>query len=205
MEKKLCTQCSSELEENVKFCPQCGAKVEAEKPTAEEGTQNKESNENQTQQEAKEVPGKEYAEWTTSQGSGFQGNTAQFNAGYQMPPQGGPTPPPGYGYPPYGFVPQNMEEVPPSSSSEYEPISTLGFFGIFLLLGIPLIGPILTIIWACGGCRKINKRNYCRALILKAVIALVVTILLGIAFSSAIYGLYQELSPSWNEFYNYYY
>ena len=41
--------------------------------------------------------------------------------------------------------------------SKYEPITTGGYIGIFLLMLLPLINLILLIIWACGGCQKVNK------------------------------------------------
>ena len=45
----------------------------------------------------------------------------------------------------------------------YAPVSTLGFLGIILLSLIPLLGPVVLLIWSFGGCKRINKRNYARA------------------------------------------
>ncbi|MBQ2896115.1 MAG: zinc ribbon domain-containing protein, partial [Oscillospiraceae bacterium] len=63
-------------------------------------------------------------------------------------------------------------DVPPPKGSKYEPITTKGFIGIMLLMCIPVVGQILMIIWALGGCRKINKRNLARASLIMMVVAL---------------------------------
>lgn len=66
--------------------------------------------------------------------------------------------------------------VPPAAYKE-EPISTGGYIGIMLLMLIPVINLILVIIWACGGCRKVNKRNFARAMLVWLLIAGVLTTL----------------------------
>lgn len=60
-----------------------------------------------------------------------------------------------------------------SDKGKYEPISTGGYIGIMLLMCIPVIGQILTIVWACGGCRKVNKRNFARAMLVFLIISIV--------------------------------
>ncbi len=67
----------------------------------------------------------------------------------------------------------------PGPDSKYEPITTKGYIGITLLMAIPVVGIILAIIWACGGCRKINKRNFARAMLIMMVIALIVSLIIG--------------------------
>lgn len=67
----------------------------------------------------------------------------------------------------------------PGSESKYEPITTKGYIGIMLLMAIPVVGIILAIIWACGGCRKINKRNLARATLIMMVIALILSLIIG--------------------------
>ena len=68
----------------------------------------------------------------------------------------------------------------PAKGSKYEPISTWGFVGILLLMCLPIIGFILVIVWACGGCTKINKRNLSRAYLIFMAIGLVISIIIGI-------------------------
>jgi len=75
-------------------------------------------------------------------------------------------------------------DVAPAKGSKYEPITTKGFIGIMLLMCIPIVGQILIIIWALGGCRKINKRNLARASLIMMVVALVISFILGLVLKS---------------------
>lgn len=59
----------------------------------------------------------------------------------------------------------------PVAVCQEEPISTGGYIGIMFLMMLPLINLILLIIWACGGCKKVNKRNFARAMLVWMVIA----------------------------------
>ena len=68
--------------------------------------------------------------------------------------------------------------------TKYEPVSTGGFIGIILLMSIPVIGLILTVVWACGGCRKLTKRSFARAYLILMAVALVISLVLGLVFSS---------------------
>jgi hypothetical protein len=59
---------------------------------------------------------------------------------------------------------------PAAETYREEPVSTGGYFGILFLLMIPALNLLLLIVWACGGCRKVNKRNLARAFLLWFVI-----------------------------------
>ncbi len=72
-------------------------------------------------------------------------------------------------------------EAPPAAGSKYEPMTAGGFIGAMLLMCIPVIGQILAIVWALGGCRKINKRNLARATLILTVIGLIISLILGFA------------------------
>lgn len=74
----------------------------------------------------------------------------------------------------------------PAPGSKYEPITTGGLIGSMLLMAIPVVGLVITIIWACGGCRKIQKRYLARAALVFMVIGLIISILLGIATKMAV-------------------
>ena len=75
----------------------------------------------------------------------------------------------------------------PAAVYTEEPITTGGYIGIFLLLMLPLINMICLIIWACGGCHKVSKRNMARAMlvwmiigtVLSGIIVLVVILFIG--------------------------
>ena len=75
-------------------------------------------------------------------------------------------------------------DMAPAKGSKYEPITTKGFIGIMLLMCIPIVGQILMIVWALGGCRKINKRNLARASLIMMVVALVISFLIGMALKA---------------------
>ena len=76
--------------------------------------------------------------------------------------------------------------------TKYEPITTGGFIGIMLLLCIPVIGLILLIVWACGGCRKLSKRSFARATLILGVIMAVLGLVIGLVFGSLIQSLLKD-------------
>lgn len=73
--------------------------------------------------------------------------------------------------------------------SPYEPISAWGYIGIWALFAIPVIGWIFAIVWACGGCRKLNKRNMARGYLL-------VLALLGIFMACALLAVW-KIAPAY--------
>jgi hypothetical protein len=93
-------------------------------------------------------------------------------------------------------VKEPREETAPVKGSKYEQISTLGFLGILLLLGIPVVGPILMIVWACGGCRKLQKRRFARAKLILAVFNLLLSVALVFAAVRAVSNVMDQLGIS---------
>ncbi|MBR5114169.1 MAG: hypothetical protein IK101_02630 [Oscillospiraceae bacterium] len=93
--------------------------------------------------------------------------------------------PPVYAQPDHTIPPQPPEEIPepepdrPARKSKWEIMSSWGTVGALLLMAIPGIGFLITIIWACGGCRKYAKRNLARALLLILLLCLIVLIIGG--------------------------
>lgn len=79
-------------------------------------------------------------------------------------------------------------EVQPPAGSRYTPVSTGGFIGIFLLMLIPIVNLILLIVWACGGCKKVNQVNLARAmlvlLLIGAALMALVVFVGGLFFNS---------------------
>lgn len=51
------------------------------------------------------------------------------------------------------------------------PLSTMEYLGMLLLLGIPLVNVVLLLVWGLGSGGNVNRRNFCRAVLLIAVIA----------------------------------
>lgn len=70
--------------------------------------------------------------------------------------------------------PLNNQNIP----EEYKPISMWGYFGYELLFSIPCVGIILLLVFAFGGTKNINLKNFARSyfcfiIILGAIIALI--------------------------------
>lgn len=66
------------------------------------------------------------------------------------------------------------EDKAPPRKSRYAPVSTFSFLIMLILLCIPVLNIILLLVWARRDCRRINRRNFARAvlwLILLAAIA----------------------------------
>jgi hypothetical protein len=57
------------------------------------------------------------------------------------------------------------------------------YVGAGLLMIIPVIGWIICIVWACGGSKNLNRRNYARATLIFMIIGAVVGFLLFLLFS----------------------
>ena len=93
------------------------------------------------------------------------------------------------------------DEKPPKGS-RYELISIGGWVGILLLVAIPVVGPILTLVWALGGCRKQQKRNFARASVIVFLISLVLSAALAFvtvrAVQSVIEGIEAQLAEQFN-------
>lgn len=69
---------------------------------------------------------------------------------------------------------------------EYKPISAWGYFGYQLLFAIPCVGFILLCVFALGGTKNINLKNFARSYFcIYLLIAIIVGILLlfGVSFS----------------------
>lgn len=111
-------------------------------------------------------------------------NAAEQSAEVSQPVQSAhqkQTPPPVQPVPPvYGA------DIAPAKGSKYDPITTWGYIGIMLLMCIPVVGLILMLVWAFGGCKKVNKRNLARASLIMAAIGLIFSLVIGLLFKSLV-------------------
>ncbi len=147
---KFCTSCGKEIPEGIAFCTECGSKTT-------EAPQQKQTSE-------QPVNPKEYK---------APEPVSTITAAPPLPPQQtAPLPQPR----PASSGALTDTDV---KGTKYEPITAWGYIGIMLLMCIPIVGLILTIVWACGGCRKICKRSLARATLIMMAISLV----LGIIFT----------------------
>ena len=151
---KFCTNCGATLDDDKKFCTECGASVNEAPAGAAPTPPPPPPPQAPPQPQAAPV----YAQAATAT---------------MPPPQSAYQQATAYG-----------GDMAPGKGSKYEPITTKGFIGIMLLMCIPVVGQILMIIWALGGCRKINKRNLARASLIMMVVALVTSLILGLVLKS---------------------
>lgn len=79
---------------------------------------------------------------------------------------------------------------------EIRPISMWGYFGYQILFSIPLIGLILLIVFALGGTRNVNLRNYARSYfcILIISIAIFVFMIMTGVWAQFMQSIYQVLN-----------
>lgn len=90
---------------------------------------------------------------------------------------------------------------PPTSTSPYALMGTWNIVLSIILMNIPVIGLIISIVWAAGGCRKIIRRNLARAYLLLLAIGLVLSIIsalvVGIFFADVITEAFEALLPGY--------
>lgn len=87
----------------------------------------------------------------------------------------------------------------PPSGGKYDLISAWGYIGIMLLMCIPVLGLILTIVWACGGCRKLQKRNLARACLILWIIGIILSLILGLAARKMVNTVMEEAGITQSE------
>ena len=70
-------------------------------------------------------------------------------------------------------------------NSPYAVLTSWGFVGSLLLMSLPIVGFIITIVWASGGVVNLNRRNLARGYLLLMAIGVVIYILVIIALVAA--------------------
>ncbi len=68
---------------------------------------------------------------------------------------------------------------------EYRPISMWGYFGYQILFSIPCVGFIALLIFAFGGTKNVNLKNFARSYFCFTIILVVLVVLFTIAFGGA--------------------
>lgn len=80
--------------------------------------------------------------------------------------------------------PRAGAESNPVTPANFEGLSTWGFVGSLLLLCIPLVGFILSIVWAAGGTENLTRRNLARGILIVIGLWFAFCILLSILLAS---------------------
>lgn len=75
--------------------------------------------------------------------------------------------------------------IPDNIPEEYRPISMWGYFGYELLFSIPCVGFIILIIFAVGGTRNVNVRNFARSYFCFLII---LAVFIGILIATGVVG-----------------
>jgi len=88
---------------------------------------------------------------------------------------------PSYQAPPAHAGYQDLSDTLPPEGSRYAVMSTGSFFWSAFIIGIPFIGWLACLIWACGGTRYQNKRNFCRAILIFCLIGFLVSLVMYFA------------------------
>ena len=78
---------------------------------------------------------------------------------------------------------------------EYKPISMWGYFGYQLLFNIPCIGFIMLLVFAFGGTKNINLKNFARSyfcvLIIVAIVIAILVAIFGVSIAS--FGIFSNM------------
>lgn len=82
-------------------------------------------------------------------------------------------------------APPLMDGKPPKGSP-YAVVGMWAFVGYSVVMALPIVGLIMTIVWAVSSGGPLNRRNYARAMLVLWVIALAVTIVCTVLFWSAL-------------------
>lgn len=152
-----CTKCGTRLAEGTKFCTLCGAVISNGR-TDKPGERSSEPFKDvRTQPDHPPAPPRV--------------NSGNNHAARNMPPNGAGT---------------GNTFNPPVKETRYEPLSVGAFIGITFLMMIPVVNLILLIVWACGGAKNPNTRNYARASLIMMVVYIVLFIILGMFIVSYI-------------------
>ncbi|MGI6499178.1 MAG: zinc ribbon domain-containing protein [Oscillospiraceae bacterium] len=105
-----------------------------------------------------------------------------------------PAPPPPAYVPPAQAAPsyqQPYASQPPAyfEQPKSEPLRMGQYLGMLLLMFVPILGIVLLFVWSFGASANQNKKNLARAMLIVGAIGMVLSIVVGIVFSSILEGL----------------
>jgi len=140
----ICTECGKTVADGKKFCTSCGKPMKAAKTRARKTP----VSEKQTAVAPKPKPSPKQKPAPVKKTAKTQNTVpaaaASVNTGNQLP-----------------------------QGNHYAVMSVGSFVLASILMSIPVIGLIICLVWAFGGCKNINKRNYARAFLIFMLIGLV--------------------------------
>ena len=120
---------------------------------------------------------------------------------YQAPPAAQAAAAPVYPAYPRQAAPAAEDPDRPDKKSRYAPMTSLGMALEIFLMSIPVVGFVLMILWSCGVCRKIARRNLARAYLILLIVGLVLCVVLAIlgrfVFKDQLTQLVEQLMPGY--------
>ena len=151
----ICPFCHTELPEGLKFCSECGKPLETAAVPVSVA-------------EAAEPCGQEpvtaLAEASVPEASETS-QPAPAQTPREQPPPAATT-----------AVYHSVLDPKPDKASRWATIGTAGWFGILLLMSIPLVNLICVLVWSFGGAKKNVKQSYARAMLLLWLIGLILSV-----------------------------
>lgn len=176
MSGKFCNFCGNSLTADATFCTNCGKSYAQPSPNAQPVQPQPIQTQNPSQ--ASSTPGytqpAQYQHATTASPSPVYSQPAS-NQYYQQ-------------------VPNNFQ----NNNTDYlkQPMTIGQYIITFIVMGIPLIGVIMMFVWAFGSNVNINKKNYCRAILIMGLIGIVLWIALAAVLVPIMMTLVDELAGS---------
>lgn len=209
----VCPSCGAALQPGTKFCTECGALIEAPADAAAAAEA--------AAQETEAVFGAPFAQAAPAFGepapAAEEPAFAQPSPAETLPqevwsPDREEAKPAG-AYPPVpaaSAVPAPAAPAPaapaadadrPGKKSPYAPMTAWGMALELFLMSIPVVGFILMIVWSCGVCRKLARRNLARAylilLIFAVALAVIAAILGRFVFFDEITKFFESVVPGY--------
>lgn len=151
----ICPFCHTELPEGLKFCSECGKPLEtAAVPVSVAEAAEPCGQEPVTALAEASVPeASETSQPAPAQTASEQAAPAATTAVYH-----------------------SVLDPKPDKTSRWATIGTAGWFGILLLMSIPLVNLICVLVWSFGGAKKNVKQSYARAVLLLWLIGLILSV-----------------------------
>lgn len=171
-----CNNCGTENADGQQYCQGCGA------PLYGQSNMYTQQNQNTYGQQNAGTYGQQNTGTYGQQNTGAyaQQNTNAYGQQNMYSQQAYTTPPQQVIY--------NQRITKDDLPYEFQPISMWGYFGYQILFMIPVIGFIILIVFALGGTKNVNLKNFARSYFCVAIIVLVVVLIIAATGGLAILG-----------------
>ena len=70
--------------------------------------------------------------------------------------------------------------MPANDGQDTRPMSVGAWFVTLLVLTIPMVNIVMYLVWAFGPGGNVNRRNYCRAVLLWLAVGVLLAVLIGL-------------------------